>query len=197
MHSIKSWEKNCFHSDYDENNSTIPSLVTSLEQTLSSRKERKLSALTPTSPYKRRRKRSKRSRGKQNLPSSITPDTVINLSNVPLSEDETSLLNKGLNFCPTPLRVSTFQLEFDLAMFYRRLRLREYFHNGIQPQDTNTGEVCRHPFRITNKSWTPAKNRQHALEAYIEAVDEQAKVSNTRVRDNLSQSERRALHSLH
>ena len=54
-------------------------------------------------------------------------NTVVNLSQIPLSKDEVNLLSKGLSFCSKPSRFNTFQLKQDFKDFVRRLRLREYF----------------------------------------------------------------------
>ena len=122
-----------------------------------------------------------------------TTQSVILLSSVTLSEAERSLLGRGLSFCPTPPRLNAFQLQYDLNIFYRRLRLREYF------LDDNSSErhTDHNPFRLRNKRWMPPKNRQPALETYIQAVDDNSKNwSNRKGRDNLTRSERKALHSL-
>ena len=127
------------------------------------------------------------------MSSETSEKTVVNLSSVELSEDEKHLLERGLSFCPTPPRVNTFQLQFDLNMFYRRLRLREYFFN----ENATTEHTGHNPFHLTNKRWTPAKNREPALETFIQAVNEDSKhVSKRKIRDNLTKSERKALQSL-
>ena len=55
------------------------------------------------------------------------PTTVVNLSRVALSEAETNLLSKGLSFCPTPRHMNKEEILDDLEMFFRRLRLKEFF----------------------------------------------------------------------
>ena len=75
----------------------------------------------------------KRIRRKNKLPSPSdnrrvqSTNTVVNLLQMPLSEDEMSLVSKGLSFCPKPRRINTFQLKQDFKDYTRRLRLREYF----------------------------------------------------------------------
>ena len=54
---------------------------------------------------------------------------VINLSNRPLSHDETSVLKKGLKFCPTPGEPNMYDIHRDLRQFFRRMRLRAHFTN--------------------------------------------------------------------
>ena len=53
--------------------------------------------------------------------------SVVNLSNYQLSEAETSLLSKGLNFCPTPGEPDMLTMCKDLDRFHRQLRLKAFF----------------------------------------------------------------------
>ena len=52
---------------------------------------------------------------------------VVNLSKRLLTPAETSLLSKGLSFCPTPRDIDLFALRKDISDYVRRLRLKEYF----------------------------------------------------------------------
>ncbi|XP_071136384.1 uncharacterized protein [Mytilus edulis] len=54
-------------------------------------------------------------------------NTVVNLSSVALSETETKVLSKGLNFCPTPGKIDSILLEDDLDKLARSFRIKEYF----------------------------------------------------------------------
>ena len=49
---------------------------------------------------------------------------VVNLSDIPLTEDQLSLLAKGLSFCPTPSPPNPG----DLDSIHRRLRLHSFFN---------------------------------------------------------------------
>jgi len=44
---------------------------------------------------------------------------VVNLSSWTLTEAESSLLSKGLSFCPTPAEVDTYALKKDVLEFIR------------------------------------------------------------------------------
>ena len=90
--------------------------------------------------------------------------------------------------------MNTFQLQYDLTMFYRRLRLREYFYD--EESLVNDRDTQHNPFRLRNKRWMPEKNREPALEAYIQAIAENSTKTNIRIRDNLSTNERLALRRL-
>ena len=54
-------------------------------------------------------------------------DTVTNLSSYSLSDDETSLLSKGLKFIPDRSRIDKLKVLTDLGEWERRMRLREFF----------------------------------------------------------------------
>nr|XP_054771033.1 low affinity immunoglobulin epsilon Fc receptor-like [Lytechinus pictus] len=103
---------------------------------------------------------------------------------------ETSLLSKGLKFCPTPPEVEQIALSQDLSTFYRRIRLKEFFLDE-PPSDPE-------PF-YRKSTWTPPKNRVPSLETYIQAVSSQVcstDTLDTRAHDNLPREERQALSSL-
>ena len=182
--------------DFTTTNEYIQNAIQDQRDKLNSTKQTKLSSLREARLKQKRRRRRRRKFPRTSVPSTQTTpvvNTVMNLSGVPLSSGEHSLLEKGLSFCPTPPKVNTFQLQFDLTLFYRRLRLREYFFN----EDSTTDEPTQYnPFQLRNKQWNPPKNREHALEAYIQAVDERSKIRHKKLWDNLTQPERAALKSL-
>ncbi|XP_061190260.1 uncharacterized protein LOC133198133 [Saccostrea echinata] len=106
---------------------------------------------------------------------SQTPDVcpVLNRSSVPLSESETSLLSKGLNFCPTPHEI-----------------------DEKQPQ---LHDLEEHKLYRPKSDWEPAPGKCGALESYIDAVEsdiEKLLSMPDKAPDNLSKEERSALQSL-
>ena len=60
--------------------------------------------------------------------------SVVNLSNVTLTHDETKLLARGLTFCPTPRQINWSEVTADFDEFARRLRITEFFHDDV-PSD--------------------------------------------------------------
>ena len=56
--------------------------------------------------------------------------SVINISSKELSECQLSLLNKGLNFCPTPGENDLSLLKQDLDQFHVSLKRKAYFQKG-------------------------------------------------------------------
>ena len=111
-------------------------------------------------PRSRKKRKNRRSRSKRHKTSSQQPeDTVINLSNVELSEAEIKLLSRGLTFVPTPQRINWSEIQADIDDFARRLRLKEFFD-----KDGNTAtDASSHPFRCKG-SWTPPCGREPALD---------------------------------
>ena len=77
------------------------------------------SNVTPT------RKRSRRKTKPVNI--QLDNSSVINLSSYSLSTDETSILARGLTFCPTPRHIDWSEVSADIYDFSRRMRLTEYF----------------------------------------------------------------------
>ncbi|XP_055997948.1 uncharacterized protein LOC130047308 [Ostrea edulis] len=128
---------------------------------------------------------------------------VLNASSVILSEEETSLLSKGLNFCPTPREVNDQTVREDTREFFRRLRLKEHFSRKTS-DDSNFTEVTldnleSHPLYRPKSNWEPQPGKCGALESYIEAVEQDIEkvLSQTEiVPDNLSKEERSALQTL-
>ncbi len=65
--------------------------------------------------------------------------SVINLSSHVLTEIERAVLEKGLTFCPTPREPDMNQILEDLRLFFRRMRLKAYFHNPTE----NNGNISQ------------------------------------------------------
>ena len=55
--------------------------------------------------------------------------TVINISNIDLTETQVRALEKGLTFCPTPEPPDKSQIWLDFKEFHRRLELTHHFSN--------------------------------------------------------------------
>ena len=61
-------------------------------------------------------------------------DNVVNLSDRPLTDTENKILNKGLNFCPTPGEPNMGDVRRDLDRFHRSLRIQCWL-NKKPPMD--------------------------------------------------------------
>ena len=121
---------------------------------------------------------------------------MVNILEVKVSPEETSLLSRGLNFAPQPPRVNKFQLKKDLEAFSHRLRLREFFYNSDSSDDEDYNPEQQ---RFKEKStWNQLKNRDPSLETYLKAVEKDTwNISKSEKRpDNRPVIEREALTKL-
>ena len=111
-------------------------------------------------------------------PKSQTPPPistkVLNLSKVPLNNDEISVLKLGLSFTPTPPQ-NIPDLEYDLYQFSRRLRLTYHFRNS-NFQDVS---LVKMP-----SSFTPPPNEHQELENICKEI-EHTPINIRKSKDNL------------
>ena len=70
---------------------------------------------------------SKRMQGK------FVSQNVFNLSDRVLTENEIKVLDKGLNFVPTPEKLDRLQIKIDLEKLGRDIKLRIFYHNDLSP----------------------------------------------------------------
>ncbi len=100
-------------------------------------------------------------RGSSQVPASQPAQleqTVMNISGVDLSDEETGVLSKGLSFCPTNA-VDPFKLKVDTFKFFRSLQLKQFFSprrnvlsNGDVVLRNSTTEVTNTTIRESRKS---------------------------------------------
>ncbi|XP_021341474.1 uncharacterized protein LOC110442280 [Mizuhopecten yessoensis] len=113
-------------------------------------------------------------------------NAVVNLSSIPLTPDELSFFSKGPSFCPTPKPPNPIATRTDTLLFFRRLRLKIFFHG----RDT----LPHNPFRPTF-GWTTRPGLDANLDSFINVTNYMIKTSNppepTRV--NVNKMERLAL----
>ena len=88
---------------------------------------------------------------------------VINLSKRNLSENEISLLSKGLNFIPTCNKVDVARLKLELEQFGRMFRLKWHFTNDKR-------DIPINPFK--GKSTFNHRNKDAAIEIYLSSLGE-------------------------
>ena len=73
------------------------------------------------------------------------PTTVVNLSGIALEEAEINLLSKGLSFCPSPRHIRKEEILDDLEKYFRRLRLKEFFLEEEEEEDSDANSLFRPP----------------------------------------------------
>jgi hypothetical protein len=130
--------------------------------------------------------------------------TVVNLSSHQLTEHETSLLSRGLNFCPVPGPINETKLSEELDNFARSLRIKEHFGSKeVEGGDevssySDSEDTCDYRF-VKKSKWVPKPNKNVTLESFIDNVKSDilrtAKV-NTDTFDNLTPGERTVLQNL-
>ncbi|XP_070576158.1 uncharacterized protein [Ptychodera flava] len=137
-----------------------------------------------------------------NQPGSHQPDNIVNLSNLSLSPVERSVLSHGLKFCPTK-QLDKTELCGDIESFFRRLRLKEYFHkpNSDESSSGHTTTLPQNPSCKSQDSiWTPPEGRNSKLDLYINCFRNRVRseIINTQCKPhyNLSRAERNAVNSL-
>ena len=100
-----------------------------------------------------------------------TTDTICNISSTKLSESEISLLNKGLNFCPSTKQPNKEQLLDDLYFFCRKLKLKEYFYGSDNITDKRQQEErCDLNTKLPNRYFNPNHETPLNLQRYISVV---------------------------
>ena len=98
-------------------------------------------------------------------PASKDAHEIFNLSTRKLTEAETSVLKKGLNFVPTR-KQPLAQVISELKEWERLMRLHEYWATSDTCLDGNED-----PDRRYKKSkWTPPKGRDPCLDLYIDEI---------------------------
>ena len=136
---------------------------------------------------------------------------VVNLSSHNLSEDEKSLLLRGLKFCPTPGEPIIQEIKNDLKAFFRRLKLRAYFHEEDPDPPSNqstldsflsntgtTSKVDLSKFK-PQSTWEPESQKvDPAIETFCRAVlaDLDSYQPMSPRHNNLSESENASLETL-
>ncbi|XP_071124035.1 uncharacterized protein [Mytilus edulis] len=129
-------------------------------------------------PSTKSKKKPRNRRFKRKIRVPMDPNnTVVNLSSVSLSEDETKVLSKGLNFCPTPNSIDNMKLGDDLDNFARTLRIKEYFGNKDKEldneEDTDTSDSEEEiiiPHFKKKSSWIPKPSKSATLEDVIDKI---------------------------
>ena len=154
--------------------------------------KRGLGKINPSRAQNKKRKERRKNDRKDRLHAQTEANKkhIKNLSNIALTSDQTNLLAKGLKFIPTPKENETQirrHLLKDFENFARRMRLQYiFFGEDNEP----------HPFHVKS-NWIPPVQKSVALESYLEEVKVQlAEIQLTKPKDNLLNTERKALKTL-
>lgn len=139
--------------------------------------------------------------------SKIAPQTDISTTHVVtipedmgLTPDQKSLLSKGLGFVPNKSEPSPSQVDTDMTMFFRRIKLHAHFNdpekafvNDNQPDDDFAN------LQRKKSTWTPPDGEFQGVDTFIKACSSDVKHLNHPTRkhvSNLSAGELTALREL-
>ena len=127
----------------------------------------------------------------QRIQGQFISKNVFNLSHRVLTETEISLLDKGLQFVPTPEKIDRHQIKKDLERLGRHIRLKMHFQ-----YEPSANFSTKPAFRVPS-NWTPPIN-DIQLEIYLSEVEEQLMNINESGKSypNLSKDELKALKDL-
>lgn len=79
-----------------------------------------------------------------------------------------NILNKNLNFCPTPARYKELYEKRDIKNFSRKMKLRGHFCCNKENQQAD--HIVSEPIIKCKSNWEPKKNH-HTIETLDEAVE--------------------------
>lgn len=105
-----------------------------------------------------------------------------------MSNEEISLLSKGLKYCPTPIHYNSITDDCDVNSFCRNLKLAEFFHE-VEIQDDQSVVKCK-------SSFNPPDTKGSHLYNVTKSLKNNIKRKHQKKTYNISKKERSALDSL-
>ena len=103
------------------------------------------------------------------------------------------LLNKNLNFIPTPDVYNERKLDKEFQNFYRLIKFKCYFKNTENQQPNDENQIFK---AKTKEKWTPAENH-HSIETFSSLVEKDINDAKNepkkRPKQNLTKGELEAL----
>lgn len=89
-------------------------------------------------------------------------------SDLPLTDDERSILGKGLNFVPLQKQPDEFSVRCDINSFCRRLRLKYHFRDNTDAEPTSPDPFTNLQKKRSN--WIPAPGANKVLDQVIDSI---------------------------
>lgn len=133
----------------------------------------------------------------------IVNTRIVNLSAIELTQSETNLLRRGLNFCPTPPPPKPEDLDADIDAFARRINLKEYHApDNIDEieQDSSDHHSVLEQLNKRDRQGHYRPSREPYLNSYVaklrQDIRERLAYNHRFQRDNLNKRERVALKRL-
>ena len=117
-----------------------------------------------------------------------------------LSNDETSILQKGLGYVPEATKVDAFQTLADTEHFFRKIRLTAHFAEKTEDLSEEKNDTDQIPKFEKNPSlYTPPQGEYEAVDSYINTCRQQMKNIDMQKQgkpENISKKEIAAIRSL-
>lgn len=137
---------------------------------------------------------------KEKISKPISDQSVMNISSHNLSQNEISVLSKGLTFTPNQ-RLDPFSLGQDIFSFARNLRIKYHLHQFPDTfKNQQQPEACLMKFKPPSNWDPPPLPPDHPLELYInyimQSITNPDFLCKLPKEDNLTSAERAALKSL-
>ena len=119
---------------------------------------------------------------------------VINLSDIELTSTKKSLLNRGLNFCPSPKNVNLTQLKADTFHLERNMSWANIYH-GKDSDSEN--ERLQTPFDEKRRKDDMPRNYPDGIKTFSDSVaSELMGAQHRKVQNNMSKEDSKALEEL-
>ena len=119
--------------------------------------------------------------------------SVVNLSDVCLTEDQKKVLSLGPKFCPTPQSLDIVTVVNDVEEGCRKVRLKE-FHFDVD----NPDNITQVPKFYKPTGYDPSSGRDHAVDAYCAGIVSEVEnhVPTNKITSNLQLPLKKALSQL-
>ena len=120
-------------------------------------------------------------------------NVVFNNSQVKLTKDMESVLNRGLNFCITPLKLDLTQVLVEFRRFERKMIWKEYFHEKEEKVDKVESIFKTRKTNMPKKHKTPNGLKNFLASVKSEIMDPK---NRHKVKSNISENEKEAIKTL-
>ena len=99
---------------------------------------------------------------------------VVNISGIKLTHSETSILSKGLNFCPTQTEMKKQDIYKNIDDFKRKISLKVLFRNTENSTQNNSYKSTNLDKIIRNQNKNPFQPpHEHCVQAYADALKDE------------------------
>ena len=122
-----------------------------------------------------------------------TTTAVYNYSDIVLTPDMESLLNRGLNFCVDPLKLNITDILMQWRKFERKMRWKEFFNDFEIPNEEKEKNSWKKEIFPKEKSNLPPKGSKNLSNFLIGAKSELLGTKPNKTKSNITKGETEAL----